>query len=137
MSNTVITVLAANAAIQSSVAAQQAHEAHEATVTSCMAYMSGFQGRGASVAEARQYSSCVETVYPSTEFTVDVLGKLLVGSLMLMAIIGLIFGLYRRVRDTSWLSPGWFEVLFFYPLMGCLVWAVIWAAIAGVLYLSS
>lgn len=134
MSNTITTVLAANAAIQSSVAAQQAQEA---TVTSCMAYMSGFQGRGASVAEARQYSSCVETVYPSTEFTVDVPGKLLVGSLMLMVILGLIFGLYRRVRDTSWSSPGWFEVLFFYPLMGCLVWAVIWAAIAGVLYLSS
>ena len=134
MSNTVTTVLAANAAIQSSVAAQQAHEA---TITSCMAYMSTFEAKHATVDQARQYSSCVETVYPSTEFTVDVPGKLLVGSLMLMVIIGLLFGLDRRVRDTSWTSPGWFEVLFFYPLMGGLVWAVIWAAIAGVLYLTS
>lgn len=134
MSNTVTTVLAANAAIQSSVAAQQAHEA---TVTSCMAYMSGFQGRGASVAEARQYSSCVATVYPSDETVIDIPGKMLVGSLMLIVIIAFIFGLDKRVRDTSWSSPGWFEVLFFYPLMGCLVWGVMWAAIAGVLYLTS
>lgn len=132
MSSAVTTALAANAAIQSSVAAQQAHEAN---VTSCMAFMSGFQGRGASVQEARQYSSCVSTVYPYTEIGIEIPGKALVMTFLIAALIGMVIAGYKRFKNGSMWGADWVEITIFYPIFGCVICGLGWLIYAGILYL--
>lgn len=134
MSNNVTTVLAANAAIQSSIAAQQAQEA---TVISCMAYMSGFQGRGASVAEARQYSSCVSTVYPSAEIGIEIPAKALVLTFLLAALIGMAIAGYKRFKRGSLWGANWVEIIILYPVFGCVACGLGWFIYWGVAYLLS
>lgn len=134
MSSAVTTALAANAAIQASVAAQQAHEAN---VTSCMAFMSGFQGRGASVQEARQYSSCVSTVYPSAEIGIEIPAKALVLTFLLAALIGMAIAGYKRFKRGSLWGADWVEIIIFYPVFGCVACGLGWLVYWGIAYLLS
>lgn len=132
----ITTTLAANAAIQSSIAASQAHEAN---VRSCLTFVDGFDSQHASMREMKEYSSCVEMLYPSEEFEVNVPGKLIIGSLMLILFISIIIGLVRKARSSGGFrdSLDWFEVLFIGPLLGTCVWLTGWATYAGLIYLFS
>jgi hypothetical protein len=103
-----------------------------------MSFMSGFQGRGASVQEARQYSSCVSTVYPKpAEFTIEIPGKALVGTCLIMVIIAIIIGLWNKRRASYWDNVSWFEIIFMYPLGGVIAWGIGWAIYVGIIYLIS
>lgn len=133
MSSAVSTALAINASVQASVAAQQAHEAN---VNSCMAYMSSYNPKGATPQEAKQYSHCVSTVYPQ-EISIDIPGKLLVGTCLLAVLIAFLIGVYHRHSGRGWMTPGWAEVSIGYPLMGCLAWGILWLIAAGIMYLFS
>ena len=131
--STVTTVLAANAAIQSSVAAQQASEAN---TTACMAYMSGFTGKGASAQEAAKYSECVAQVYPpATEFSIDIPSKAIVFTLLLAALISVIVGIVQRFNRGRFYGADWFEICFFYPIFGCVICGMGWLIYTGILYL--
>jgi hypothetical protein len=53
--------IAAGAAAQSAIAANQAHQAK---VTACTKFVKGYAHDTASVAEVRQYASCANTLFP-------------------------------------------------------------------------
>lgn len=134
MSSTVATVLAANAAIQASVAAQQAHSAN---VTSCMAYMQTFKGQGASPDQAKQYSACVSTVYPSAEIAIEIPTKALVLSFLLATLIGMAIAGYKRFKRGSLWGADWVEIIIFYPVFGCVACGLGWLIYWGIAYLLS
>lgn len=132
----ITTTLAANAAIQSSIAASQAHEAN---VRSCLTFVDGFDSQHASIREMKEYSSCVEMLYPSEDYEISVPGKLIVGSLMFILLLSIIIALVNKLRSPRGFHDGldWFEVLFLAPSLGAAFWAVCWATYAGLIYLFS
>jgi ABC-type Fe3+-siderophore transport system permease subunit len=134
MSSAITTELAVNARVQSAVAAQQAHEAN---VTSCMAFMSGFQGHDASVQEAHQYSSCVSIIYPSAEIGIEIPAKALMVTFLLAALIGMAIAGYKRFKHGSLWGADWVEIIIFYPLFGCIVCGLCWLIYWRLTYLAS
>ena len=132
----ITTALAANAAVQSSIAASQAHEAN---VRSCLTFVDNYDSHNASVRDMKEYSSCVEMLHPSEDYEISVPGKLIVGSLMFILLLSIIIALVNKLRSPRGFHDGldWFEVLFLAPSLGAAFWAVCWATYAGLIYLFS
>lgn len=81
------------AAIQSSMAAQAAHRA---LVAQCKATMPKFNASKATVAEMKEYSKCVNTLYP-TEVSSETIIAFKV--LFVIALVGMVIGVWKARRD--------------------------------------
>lgn len=133
MSTAVATALAANAAVQSSVAAAEASQAHE---VACVSYMANYNAQTATPTQAQYYSECVSTLYPAEEGP-SIPGKMLVGTLLLFIFLTIAWGVYRKYKGATNWQLDWCEVWFIRPMVSVIVWAAMWALIAAVMYLFS
>jgi hypothetical protein len=117
--------MAAVAASQAAIASTEAHRAH---VERCKATMPNFDAQRATVAEMREYSGCVDALYPS-ELGTDATIALKV--LFVIALAGLVGGAWWERRNSIWC--GWGEALMmgglWFVMAPCIV-----AFAAGILY---
>lgn len=132
-----ISTMAAVNAANAAAAANRAEEAaHQTQVLYCQGFIQNFDAHGASVPAMRQYRDCVALVYPDPE--PDALntpvGKVGIGLLMLLVIIGMVIGFCRAWDD------GVAEKIFF-PFIGGIVGLGIWVLgllfTAGIMFLFS
>ena len=130
----VTTAIAANAAVQSSIAASEAAAANR---TSCIAFMNNYDSKSASVVAMQQYSECVQDIYPA-DSAPDLVSKTIIGSLMLFLLLGVLLGAYRKFKRHGCRdSLDYFEVFFIYPLVAFCLWAAVWGIYAGLCYILS
>ena len=125
MSVATSSAMAAVAAGQAAIASAEAHRAH---VERCKATMPNFDAQKATVSEMREYSGCVDALYPS-ELGADATIALKV--LFVIALAGMVGGAWWERRNSS--LCGWGDAL----MMGAM-WFIfapcIVAFVVGILY---
>jgi len=124
MSTSVAIAAAANA--QAAAAAAVAAEARK---TACKSLLKSYTPQGATVAEMRNYASCVETVYPEPIPAGGVIVlKVVIVLIMLATVAGTVYG----AREDG------VEGAFMYGLCGLLVsvlgFALLWLGAVGVMF---
>lgn len=116
------------AAIAASQAAIAQSAAHEARVERCKGTLAAFDNKTATVAEVREYASCVNAVYPSPMTGADITG------LKVLFVIALAFGIggsvweWRNGFMTDWMSIPLFGALWF------LIGPILLACVIGLFY---
>lgn len=112
------------AASQAAVASAEASRAH---VERCKSTMPNFDAKKASVSEMRDYSECVNTVYPAEMSGTDIFGAKV---LFVIALVGMAAGVVRSLKE-SW--NGFTDHIFF-GIMGFVLAPIGVISIAGLLY---
>lgn len=103
------TAIAVGGSSQAAAAAASA-AVHQVHVDSCKASMPNFNPKTATVAEMREYGSCVDVLYPSQPGGGAVIG---IKVALIVALIGLIFGMWYEGRASRWKRWGdiWVDVV--------------------------
>ncbi len=112
------------AAIAASQAALAQSAAHEARVERCKGTLAAFDNKTATVAEVREYASCVSAVYPSPMTGTDITGLKVLFVIALACGIGGSVWEWRRGYSPDWVSVPLFGALFFLlgpVLLGCVI----------------
>lgn len=120
----VSTGIATAAAVQSSIAAQQAHEAQ---VIACQKHVKGFNHDESSSTERLQYAECVRLLEPRPPMSSG--ETLLVKAVIVLLLLGMVVGGWRE-RDTS--DGPWWGAMF--GLMFAFFWLFGIAMVSGALY---
>lgn len=110
MSTTATAAIAANAAAQSAIAAQ---EAHEAKVIACRGSMRSYVDLNATVEQKQSYAECVTTLHPRELAGGDVI---LVKALIVAGIVGAIAGAWQGWKEADGIGS-----LFMFTFMGALM----------------
>ena len=112
MTATFIAIHAANTA--NTAAAIAAAQAAEARAIACKSFVAAFDSKSADVSAAKQYASCVQTLYPDQSTPIDPTSAKVIAILVIACMVAGVLWL-RRSDD---LQAGWFASLLLGPLFG-------------------
>jgi hypothetical protein len=125
------------ASSSNAAAAAAAAEARAAKVIACKKYVQGYEHNAATVADAKQYASCIRLLHPDDIAPGEVW---MLKAAIVIVMLGCVAGVVMGCREGRNSFMGW-QRFIFYPLFGGLLAAAALlgcgAVVAGVVFLFS
>lgn len=129
--------MSASLAISSAALAQSSAANSRARIAECKAFMPTYDPTTASVADMQSYASCIERLYPTAMSSNEIL---LLKTAIVLALIGLVIGIYKGVSEGYYLEDKCMYSLGYgviFAAVGPFLLGLIAAVIAGATWVLS